>query len=1292
MSISLKSPLQLPLAGSVLIEASAGTGKTFTIAALYVRFILAHIPRLAAAASRQSALLPADILVVTFTKAATAELKDRIRKRLVQAAALFRSNEPSDDSFLNALKADYAPALWPECGYALQMASEAMDEASVKTIHSWCQSVLREHAFNSGSLFSQQLITDLAPYKLEAARDYWRNFFYPLNAESYAAVTSLVTTPEQLLEHIHGLWDLANPAIQPLEMEALIANAWQIREQQLRQAHQQWQTLLPAYFAVIDKADANNWFTKPRTHNANKARKDFAPLNDWLALAEPAFLQQLPLLTDTFCKNYGKEFSEHYSGPALAEDYPAAILALQQLLQQTADLKPALLSHAVSWCKARFEQQLARDAVLGFNDIIQHTRRAVASEQGEALAALLRAQYPVALIDEFQDTDPDQYSIFNAVYQIADNRQDLAVFLIGDPKQAIYAFRGADIYTYLQARRDTHGRHYTLAVNFRSSEALVNGANAIFMAAEQTASAKAFLFNNEHGNQVPFVAVTANGVDCSLQLAGKPAAHAMQFWTATLAQLQAGADDNKAINKGLYRQSMATAFSDYIAQLLTQAAEGKTGFVSGAVDSGDPATNHGANPATFRALQSKDIAVLVATHSEGHLMQRELRKRGLASVYLSDRNSVFDTEVARDLLLVLRACAEPADKKALLNALYTSLLQVSLYELDALQHDDIQWDKRVGQFYQFAACWQQHGVLAMIRQIMQQFQVAERLLAAPVQCADASHNMSHDTGQDTANVAGERYLTDLLHLAELLQQAAARLEGPQAVLRFLHEHIYQRDSLQQPADEQVVRLESDAELIQIVTIHKSKGLEYPLVFLPFISLCRPVSPQDKVFHYHNSQGVPCQSISAEPAILQQADQERLGEDIRKLYVAVTRAKYACWVSLAPVGDWQKSALAYLLGAAQLASPQQLLTQAKQLWAAAALGITALPLAETPQRYRGAINQPPENTFSARQMPADHRFSPWWVASYSALKYGALREPDSVLEHNLLDEQDADSTELAMISQPERASATANSSSAAVLAPRVSLHELPRGAGPGTFLHNLLQDAAEAGFAAVAKDNLLRAQILAKRCRHGSWAARTELLDKWLASYLQTPFTLPDGGSIRLSELSYYKAEPEFWFAVKGVSATELDKLVASSVLAGYARPGLQPNYLNGMLKGFIDLLFEHQGRYYVADYKSNYLGADDSAYSQSAMRDKILASRYDMQYVLYTLALHKLLKARLKQQYCYDSHIGGVLYLFIRGQNAASAGVFTDKPPRSLIEALDRYLTSGSYKQTEDTEAANVEV
>ena len=356
MSITLQSPAQLPLQGSVLIEASAGTGKTYTIAALYVRFILAHVPRRTDISSepnehkpvREKPLLPADILVVTFTKAATAELKDRIRQRLVEAAQVFKTDTLHPDPFLNALKAEFAQEYWPSCSYALQLASEAMDEASIKTIHSWCQSVLREHAFSSGSLFSQQLLTDLELIKLDAVRDYWRNFVYPLSSSNYQHFIQVATTPHDLLARINGLWDLVTPVTEPLHFNAIYTTALAQHQAALRQAHLSWQSMLERYLALIEQATLQQWFTKPRTYNSKKARIDLQSIADWLALPVDAAMQQLPQLKDSVLKNYGKEFLAHYTGHALAEDFPAALLELQQLLTQQPDIRPALFQHAVS--------------------------------------------------------------------------------------------------------------------------------------------------------------------------------------------------------------------------------------------------------------------------------------------------------------------------------------------------------------------------------------------------------------------------------------------------------------------------------------------------------------------------------------------------------------------------------------------------------------------------------------------------------------------------------------------------------------------------------------------------------------------------------------------------------------------------------------------------------------------------------------------------------------------------------------------------------------------------------
>lgn len=1247
-SVTLSSPLQLPLQGSSLIEASAGTGKTYTIAALYIRFILAHIEPAQSEAEHKTLqaepLLPPNILVVTFTKAATAELKDRIRVRLVEAAQWFR--QPADaaaedvDPFLRSMRTSYAETQWPRCAQALQTASEWMDEASVKTIHSWCQGLLREHAFSSGSLFSQELTTELQSFREDAVMDYWRNLVYPLEGSDYDAVAKVARIPQSLLKATLPLWSMVPAEAPPaIDIPALCTAQQKAYEAQVAKAFQAWQSMLPQLLQFVDEADAQGWLLNKRKVGPNATKKALQGMQSWLELPLEEAVQALPKITPAMLANYSVDgFASLISIDTTHLTFPGQLETLKALADTGPSIRTELLNHAAQWIKHRFAQQLHQHALMGFDDIIAQTRHALQRPGGEALAERVRQQYPVAMIDEFQDTDPDQYAIFNRTYRLAEQPAGSAIYLIGDPKQAIYAFRGADIYTYLQARRDTQGRHFTLARNFRSTHAMVAATNQIFLPAEQRQQKKAFLFNSSRGNEVPFVEVDAQGQKQSLLIDGEEVTDALQLWLH-----QNHEDPTKPIAKGVYNEQQASACASYIVQLLQGADAGTTGIRQ---PSGE-----------LQPLRSADIAILVNSRFEGALMQQHLRARGVASVYLSDRNSVYDTAVAQDVLTILYACAHPEQRQALTNALYTRLLSLSVTELAQLQHDDLAWDHRVEQFYAYAQSWQAQGVLAMLHQIMHDFEVAPRLLS---------------------EVGGERETTDLLHLAELLQQTAASLDGEHALLRFLQEKIYHSD--EEGSDEQSVRLESDSQLVQIVTVHKSKGLEYGLVFLPFSSVSRTVDGQRTVYTYHDEDGQLYHSMEATAEVVSKVDEERLGEEIRRLYVALTRSRFACWASIAPVKDWQHGALAYLSvaapgstdpAAAQPAS--EFIQQAKNTWAdQQGIAVVAQPPA-TDTTWSPPIAEEAEAV--VRQMPAEHEFESWWIASYSALKYGALREPESAFEANLLEdsEEDAAVTEDAYITQD----ASADETDERVKDSDTELHTFPRGAGPGTFLHNILEDAAELGFCHVAKDAEIRSALLDKHCRYGQWKKRRDTLDAWLAGYLNTLFELPQAGSFSLAGLQHYKAEPEFWFALQQVNAERLDDMIAAEILPQYARPRLQPNMLNGMLKGFIDLVFEYQGRYYVADYKSNYLGADDAAYTREGMREKIFGSRYDVQYVLYSLALHKLLQARLGEAYDYDTHVGGVVYLFLRGQQGADHGAFYDRPSKALITQLERYFVEG---------------
>lgn len=1214
----LQSPLQLPMHGSNLIEASAGTGKTYTIAALYIRFILAHIPsRLSSAVPREKALLPPDILVVTFTKAATAELKDRIRERLVKAAAWFRDTDQAThaDGFFTQLREQFEPAQWPQCAYALQMASEWMDEASVKTIHSWCQSLLKEHAFSSGSLFNQELTTELQRLRDDAARDYWREFIYPLQEADFLAVSAVAAEPLGLLKACFALWPLQPKQLPaPIDISALREQANAEYHAKILTEHRRWPALLEHLYNFVDEAEQQGWLLNKRKVAPKPTAKAFKAIAEWLELEPGEAIAQLPTVTSTLIHNYSRAgFAELVSVPTQHLPFLDQLQTLADLSKQGPSIREPLLKHAAQWMQNRYYQALHQNALMSFDDIIEQCRVALEGPQGALLAEQVRQQFPIAMVDEFQDTDPDQYAIFNAVYTLDTPRTNNAVYLIGDPKQAIYAFRGADIFTYLMARRDTQGSHFTLARNFRSTTQMVAASNAIFSWAEQTRSKKAFLFADQHENQVPFVEVQAQGQSSSLVIDGEPTDTALTLWLSHNEDTP-----QKPINVGDYNQQQAHACGSEIVRLLQGANAGLTGIQL--------------SDGQFRPLQRADIAVLVNSGREGALVQQALRERGVASVYLSDRNSVFESAVAEDILRILLACAHPEQRQLVTNALYSAIFALPINELAALQHDDHAWDARVEQFYGYAQLWQSQGVLALLQRIVHDFQIASRLVQ---------------------ELGGERNMTDLLHIAELLQQAASKLDGEHALIRYLRDKIYQPG--EDSSDEQTVRLESDSELVQIVTVHKSKGLEYPLVFLPFSSISRPVRNNRAIYSYHDAQGQRQHSSQATPEVLERVNEERLGEEIRRLYVALTRAKYATWASVATVKEWQQGAFAYLCQA-EAVPEQEYPEHVRKAWQhAATINITALPTT-TNDVWQAPVST--ETQPQVCQMPAEHQFTPWWIASYSSLQYGALREPESASEAQLIEEEE--STEGPINDEPR--------------ATEARIHHFPRGAGPGTFLHNLLEDAAEIGFADVALDPQQLSELIAKRCRHGTWQQHSETLQAWLASYLRTPLYLPDGSTFCLQELQNYQSEPEFWFHLNGVSTTAIDNLIAQHILPAYARPRLQTNYLQGMLKGFIDLVFEHEGRFYVADYKSNFLADNDQGYSQAAMRDKILSSRYDVQYAIYSLALHRLLQVRLGAAYQPEVHFGGVVYLFLRGHAAASRGAFTDALSVEFLQQLGQLM------------------
>ncbi|MYM70499.1 exodeoxyribonuclease V subunit beta [Pseudoduganella sp. FT55W] len=1220
------APLTFPLHGSRLIEASAGTGKTWTIAALYVRLVLGH----GGENAYLRPLLPADILVMTFTRAATRELSNRVRERLVEAAAYFRAHSKGEikqrDDYLDALLESYPDhSLQQQAAHRLQLAAETMDEAAIFTIDAWCQRMLREHAFDSGSLFDEELLSDEQTLFEDAAHDYWRQQVYPLNEPSLEVLLSCWGDVGALKKSIRELVKRADifgaAAARGEKLGVLIAEVQRNQQAQLAALKAGWHERADR----MEQWIAGHRAADPKCFNGNKMRPDsltswFNGLRAWAQ--DPSSL--MPEISDTAWNRLTPEgledaFSKNFS-TAIPDDFDAT----QPLKNALAEIEPmshALYRHAAAAVADRMAELKKRNRQFGFADMLDRLNAALQGENGAALRKRITDQYPVALVDEFQDTAPNQYQIFNELYRVADNDPVTGLFLIGDPKQSIYGFRGADIHSYLSARRATAGRHYQLGTNYRSTKAVVDAVNHLFLHAEGRAAGEgfargAFRFRDIHTreNPLPFDAVDARSrKERMVNAAGDVPAMVIACSAA------------QDLKSEAYRDFFAYHCAEDIVAKLNDA---RTGFDGGG---------------EFKRLQPADIAVLVRDHKEAKAIRHALQKRGVPSVYLSDKDSVTDSEEAADVLRWLSAVANPLDGALARAAFATSTAGLPLAELARLSSDELAWEERVEQLKALHVIWQRQGVLAMLRRFIHELQLPAALLL---------------------QAGGERRLTNLLHLAELLQSASRQLDGEQALIRWLAEQIEGGDGA---GDERVLRLESDAELVKVVTVHKSKGLEYPLVYLPFAVTARKADKRNRSFvEFSDDDGVRRVDMSMGTTAMDLVERARLQEDLRLMYVALTRARHFLWLGVTALAarkagenTLHDSALGYLLtGGSPLPSELMLERWQHACKGCDAISITQLPMNAQPATRLSRIEQRPPLLDSLHY--GGHFERDWSVGSFSSLARrtgptgtisAAGPVPRDALQEKLLEGGDLPTT------QPTRVE-------------DAPWHRFPRGSVPGNFLHEQLEWMGQEGFAIVGHENF--ASRLTRRVERAGWGNRLEDTLAWLREIAVTPLPYIDAP---LSSIGEPLPEMEFWFPSDRLTTGALDQLCATHLLGGASRPALPERALHGMLKGFCDLVFEHEGRYWVLDYKSNALGGGDAAYHETALIGAMAEHRYDIQGAIYMLALHRLLQSRLGDAYDPAEQLGGAIFMFLRGiGNAQTRGCYWLAPDPELLDGLDSLL------------------
>ena len=1167
-------PLRLPLIGERLIEASAGTGKTFTIAALYLRLLLG----LGGEAAYPRAISVEELLVVTFTEAATEELRGRIRSNIHELRIACLRGE-SDNPLYSALLAEIADK--DDAAKTLLLAERQMDEAAVFTIHGFCQRMLSLNAFESGMLFEQQLIEDESRLRYQACADFWRRHCYPLTRDIAAVIHDVWKGPRDLLKSLDRWLQGEAPQLKspPAPNETLAERHQQIIAR-IDSLKQQWREQVGEIEGVLENSGLDR-----RKFNRGNQGKWMEKVNAWAQ--EETLSYQLPDALEKFAQSFLLERTKAGGEPPVHPLFSA----VESLLASSLTLTDLVLARAMVEIRDAVAREKRRRGELGFDDMLSRLDEALRGDSGETLASAIRQRFPVAMIDEFQDTDPQQYRIFRRIWR---RQPETALLLIGDPKQAIYAFRGADIFTYMKARGDV-AAHYTLDTNWRSSPGMVGSVNRLFSLSDNP-----FMFH-----EIPFLPVKAaaknKGLRFTVDAADVPA---MNVW------LMPG----DTVGSGDYQTFMAQLCATQIRDWLSAGQRGRALLWRGE---------------TSRPVQASDITVLVRNRLEAAQVREALQTLGIPSVYLSNRDSVFETLEAQELLWLLQAVLAPERENTLRSALATSMFGLTALDIENLNQDEQAWDALVEEFSEYRQIWRQRGVMPMLRALMTARHIAENLLATR---------------------GGERRLTDILHISELLQEAASQLESEHALVRWLTQHIAEPDS---NAASQQMRLESDKHLVQIVTIHKSKGLEYPLVWLPFIARFRK---QDQAFYHDRETFAAVLDLGQDEASLELAEAERLAEDLRLLYVALTRAVWHCSLGVAPLSsrksgnsDFHLSALGRLLQAGEAMDAAGLAARLADF----CHGDIAL---QRPGELDLTPWQAPAATIprlSARELQrriADD----WRVTSYSGLQQHGFSGGQ-----DLLPRLDVDAAGVGEV----------------VEEPQLTPHQFPRGAAPGTFLHSLFE---ELDFTQPVPEGWM-AEKLQLSGFDAQWAP---VLTDWLGGVLKTRLPGPD---IALNQLAARDKQVEMAFYLpiaQLLTAERLDALIRQYDPLSADTPPLDFRQVRGMLKGFIDLVFRHEGRYYLLDYKSNWLGEDREAYTRPAMEQAMRAHRYDLQYQLYSLALHRYLRHRLAD-YDYDRHFGGVIYLFLRGMDGQEGGqgIFTTRPVRPLIDGLDQLFAGETQEE-----------
>ncbi len=1158
-------PCTCPLQDVNIIEASAGTGKTYNIQNLFARMIM------------EKGYKVDEILVVTFTEPATKELRDRLRI-ILHDIAEFLSEPGKDNERARALTdfADCSEEILAEKAKRIDAAIRDFDEAAIFTIHGFCRRVLNENAFESGVLFNTELETNPSVLIMDVIREFYRQNFYRANPAETALARHCGISLEMFERFIRECLTHAELKIE--RDEALSRDDFMATVEELKSTWNEDVIKLQ-----IENADLSKTKYKEATLTTMcQVMNDLC--ND---IWHEYTIEQVLKFSRSELEKAGKKSSDLTVLSSPFYDIPPKLLEIVRDYSANMRLD----------CKEFFDREYPKRKqqlnIQTFNDLLINVKQHF-DDRDMTLLDAVRERYKAAMIDEFQDTDPVQWSIFKNIFI---GTPDKPIFMVGDPKQAIYGFRGGDVFTYKAARKSANN-NYSLDINWRSCSSLIEEVNSLFDSIEDP-------FFDEN---IAYLNVkTPVGAAEGLSLSGKSDSAPFK-----VIEIEPG--------NQLTADELLELCCEQTAMKIIELLNDETIRI---MDKGES-----------RKILPQDIAILVNTHRQAAQLQPYLQQFNIPAI-MQNTGNIFDTDEAGQLSRVLNAILTPGNLNLMRGALASDIFKLTAGQLAKLampetEDEMLRLNEWIDFFRELNSIWNERSFIEMFNHLCSSRNVRQTVLRQR---------------------GGERKLTNFLQLAEILhKQESLRQLGLNGVVAWLEKQCGDDTEKDKDDPEFELRLESDSLALKIMTIHKSKGLEFPIVFCPFLwsSTAIPFRQTAPQVLYHQGNELTMDLFCKNDS-LDRKNREALQELMRLAYVAITRAKFRCYLLGGQTSSKKTSAFDYMFR-------REFCLQQFGLAAANPDYTIKDHWREEMSEYNPDLRYIPQTVkseLSVREFTG--RLENWAIASFSGLTphctSAAVQDKD---------ESDNDQD---VIPVPA--------------GDGLSIFNFPAGAKTGNCWHDIFE---RIDFQAEA--DMIESECVATLKRYKLAGGTNEqvkekedIVKKMVHSVLNADlggFSLRDiPRSERLSELEFnFKLSP-----ITGVS--DLNRIFAEYLKREFAIDspvGTIRNIGDGFMNGFIDLVFRRNGKYYIIDWKSNKLNGAASGFDLPGMKREMNKNFYFLQYLIYTVALNRFLASRLSD-YDYKRDFGGVFYIFLRGVNSENRnGIFSTRPDYGLISQLDKYF------------------